>query len=1268
VGGGHIQGLERLMDTFCSIDPGALQKLDSKRALRFFGQLLWAQARKRGVPITKIHFSLRESVPDGGIDAAIDPNAFEGSDDVLVQGNTFYQVKTGVSAAPWQPSRVREELIGRKKRSITRRNLGTAVRDCLDRDGRYVLACFGVSLTTDRARKSRENFQRSFAKCGYPEARVEVWGAETLCGLFSLYPSLCLAVSGRDVGGFQPHASWAQNGDMTPPIALGDAQNQCIGEIREYLRGREVRYVRLIGEPGVGKTRLVLEATRTEDLAPCVLYVPHAEDFQKSPLFDALLHPDATYYVILVLDECSARDGAEIWNALKNRPQTCSIIGIDHDPSDAYDVSMREIPCPGLSPKEIAAILHGYVSSEFECSRWVGECGGSPRVAHVIGENLKANRGDLLRSPGTVAIWDRFVAGSSDLESPHVQRRLVVLRHLALFARFGFEEPVQDEAQYIAELTREVASTLTWGQFQSVVESLRKRRILQGKRTLFIAPRLLQIHLWREFWENYGRGTDLSQFFRQLPRGLRSWFIQMLPYAHTSEVATGAVKRFLGPVGVLCGARSDEFRDTCTYLSDLAQAAPEATLACIERIVTSTELARLVSLHGGNQEVVFALQRIAVWQDWFVRSATVLLEFAAATDNDRHTNAGAAFAEFFSLSYGVGAPTEAEPALRLPVLDVALGSPDRKRRELGLKACRCALSTHHLGAMAPAHQGLRRTANLWMPRTWRELFDSYAAVWGLLLNATRQWVLEDRRDANQILVESAPSLLFHHHLDDIVLTTLETLAEDEATDLQKLVHVIVACRGVWQEHVSDSAKERLAALDAHITGTTFATRLRRVLLLSSFHERFDGARESDEFPRRIGGLAQEALAHAELFDSVLPDLIKSGTREVYTFGFQLAARDMSRGLLRRIIDAHRAAARGASSQLLGGYLRQVYDLDPVEWQKVVNDLRSDPSLKAAAAELVFRSGFTKPVFQQLLGDYDAGEIDFAHLDLLTVTCVPGDLDEGDVSGLLARWDALAGQKSSEFPLRLLNRHYCTTGDARRLPEQTVFDVLRNDAVYADREFVGGIWARLVDQFLRRYPARALDVFGIIVAQVAKSHSRLLGTDADVQSVSARIIESDPERCWAVVAAILEDPRSPESGAIYDWLSPTVWGAEPDTGLLSTFPCEIVLTWIAEAPHTRAPCIAQLAPTSLQQRDKGTLTRELLVRYGDQTDVQSALFWRFRSGGWCGPASDHYRSRRDAARAWLANEEHPNVRRWLGNWIESLTESIEHAEIDEERGF
>jgi len=72
-----------------------LSCLAPKEATELFRDLLWCQARRRGVPLNKIHISTNLNISDGGIDATIDEAAYQGEDDVLVEGGTYYQIKAG---------------------------------------------------------------------------------------------------------------------------------------------------------------------------------------------------------------------------------------------------------------------------------------------------------------------------------------------------------------------------------------------------------------------------------------------------------------------------------------------------------------------------------------------------------------------------------------------------------------------------------------------------------------------------------------------------------------------------------------------------------------------------------------------------------------------------------------------------------------------------------------------------------------------------------------------------------------------------------------------------------------------------------------------------------------------------------------------------------------------------------------------------------------------------------------------------------------------
>jgi hypothetical protein len=193
--------------------------------------------------------------------------------------------------------------------------------------------------------------------------------------------------------------------------------------------------------------------------------VRHPEEFQGSPLFNAVLRSDDVSTMTLVIDDCAERERASIWNVVRERSDRVRLVTLDHGPDTSTDELMQVTECPPLAQAQIRGILAEYVGDSHDLDRWAEFCSGSPRVAHAVGDNLRRNPNDVFKSPASVPIWDRFVHGASRSGSAEEAHKEVVLRHIALFHKFGFERPVEDEARYIGGLVQAAAPAVTWPQF-----------------------------------------------------------------------------------------------------------------------------------------------------------------------------------------------------------------------------------------------------------------------------------------------------------------------------------------------------------------------------------------------------------------------------------------------------------------------------------------------------------------------------------------------------------------------------------------------------------------------------------------------------------------------------------------------------------------------------------------------------------------------------------------------------------------------------------
>lgn len=133
------------MNSIFTITNQDLEKFNPAQSVEIFRDLLWAAARRIGLPLTEVHISSRINVADGGVDARID--ASEGLVDslgLIKAGVSAYQIKAGVFNA-WQDSEIRKELF-EEHQPAEREHLGSSIRNSLDNNGIYILVCFRQDL------------------------------------------------------------------------------------------------------------------------------------------------------------------------------------------------------------------------------------------------------------------------------------------------------------------------------------------------------------------------------------------------------------------------------------------------------------------------------------------------------------------------------------------------------------------------------------------------------------------------------------------------------------------------------------------------------------------------------------------------------------------------------------------------------------------------------------------------------------------------------------------------------------------------------------------------------------------------------------------------------------------------------------------------------------------------------------------------------------------------------------------------------------------
>lgn len=1252
-----------------SVEPKLLSLLGSGAAVNIFRELLWAEAARIGLGPSLISVPGAITVADGGVDAEINAS-IPVEHDVLFSGIARYQIKTG-SFSAGKKSEQKDLLL-----NLGRTDLHARVRSCFEKGGTLVAVLFGAEAV-DPTEDDTENACRELIAEYEPRFRdchVRILRQNQIAGLLNRHLSLSLQAQMKTFPHMRVHRDWPLEIELTP-LVLGPEQEAFISKIRQELRIATVTHICVWGEPGVGKTRLLFEAARPDDLAPDVVYFRTPRALEQSGVVDELVrNPDKS--AICIVDDCDPRERERTWSQLRGLGTRVRLVTVQHD---AYESSGNTIavPIPLLPDDKIAEIIQQSGVMKDDAERYAPYCGGSPRVAQVVGWNLQHHPDDLTKPLDTGNVWDRFIEAADDPNGDMVRHRKVVLSHIALFTKFGYGGPYQEEARAIARLIESANAGISWDRFQEIVHTLRQRRILQGETTLYITPRLLHIKLWRDWWEVHGALFSAPEFLASVPETLHQWFFDMFAYAHGSQAAKKAVATILGQHGAFLKQGLLRTELGGNFFLNLTEADTETALEFLEHTVGRETREELLSYTDGRQWIVWSLEKIAVERRLFSRAARLLARLAEAENNPRiGNNARGTFAALFSLGPGRTAPTQAPPAERLPVLAATLSASSKEMRLVALRACDVALESTHFSRAAGAERRGLQELELWSPKTYGEWHDAYVQVWNLLRRQLDSLTDDEQQEAAKILLGHSYALLRIEVLQaDVTQTVLELARKASIPRKILLEHVLRVLE--HPDDLPDGVQEQWKSIEKEIIGgDDYAARLRRNVTLPAWHF-FQGDGISTEV---WAALAAEGLQSKEQLRSQFQWLLTNEAESAAAFGYELGRCDTTFSFEEDLLKSLTSSGQSVNFGLLGGYLRAMHDSAPDRWLSILERLASDSTNAHLFPGLIMQSGLTDGAADILTRLARSGAMRPEYLQ--------GFSFGREVANLsivtFRQWVEFLLQSDTQpaviAALRLLHSYYANSELPKAVPPEIIERVLLHNALFAAPEAdvrAGHLdfdWSRVTRRFLLGLPERRFTIIqrliesmgedSVVLPRFATSESKKLLTE---------LSEEIPHQMWMIASPLLGPPIDARAHSIKDWLAGTehLWrsgeNAERVTSILHAVPIEDLWAWVDAEPEPRAWYLASFVPKDLLlYPEQRSIVRELLIRYGDRDDVQRNLIANFSSEGWAGSESEHYRAKISRLKRALESEAEPKVREWLHRYIRSLERSVESARNEEER--
>jgi hypothetical protein len=425
---------------------------------------------------------------------------------------------------------------------------------------------------------------------------------------------------------------------------------------------------------------------------------------------------DAGLAAIAVVDECPDDLHNKLANIARRTGSKLRLVSIDIETKvlqAADTLSLRVEKADEKLIKDIAVAVAPDLSDR-DKSFIADLAEGFPRMAVLAAQQDADGRQTFLSAE---QILERII-WSGKQRLPEAQR---ALEAACLFEWLGLLGRVEGQAAFVAaELAGQSLPV-----FVEHVLSFRSRGIITRRGDFIqVGPVPLAARLGIARLEVMSP-EQLFQFFQKAPDALQFSLLKRLKWLDTSDVVQSFAQKMLHPdmIGNFASLNTEA---GSKMLDRLVHLSPDIVSDTVERVFGGLSQAELTAARDGRRYLVWALEKLVFRRQTYERSARLLLRLAAAENENISNNASGQFKQLYQL-YLSG--TEAEPALRLGILDEGLASTDAKQQAICVEALGHMLSSGHYSRGGGAEQiGSGDALEDWRPTTYGEIWDFFRAA------------------------------------------------------------------------------------------------------------------------------------------------------------------------------------------------------------------------------------------------------------------------------------------------------------------------------------------------------------------------------------------------------------------------------------------------------------------------------------------------------------------------------------------------------------
>lgn len=1153
--------------------------------VQVINELLTLEARDAGMRGHQLRLDTRETA-DGGVDAEV---LDASPTDWIPPGDSAWQFKS------WNPGPADCATEFEKARWVRELVAGGAAY-------RLAVASRLTPLQVERRRKAILA-EIAHQGIGTDAAKIQVLDGNAIARWATEFPSLAVnPLLGGPGYGVLTFDQWSSRRRHAFIWVEPPERTELIARIQADLADETKHEIRLQGQSGFGKTRVILEALRSDQWRSLVAYVPEAD---KAPTETLAFLLSGARSVVLVVDECDAHQHDVIAQLMPTEGEA-RLVTIGR-PSTAVP------QVPVISVGSLGDAIEALLEQNFpevwaEARRFVAQhAAGNARYAILLAQKV---RDTDARQAAAIIERDDVRQFFPELEGEDA----FLASTLALFERVGWDAELRPQMEAVAKF---VGLSVDDVERQGLrLES--SGVLLRHGRYRSIEPHPLAVSLAAETWHaqsgrivnalipDAGRELNLSLFSRAADLG-------------AYEPARRVLVSLMAPDGPFGSLETMEDHDLGPFLRELAVVAPEETANHLESLIASAQGDALSNQRRSRRDLVWALEKLAWHRATFDQAADSLLKLAMAENETYGNNATGTWVALFGT---VLPATAALPSERLGYLQRVSQSTFPKSRELALQACQHGLqrsetvmvsAENQRGALVETRGGARTPAE--------------AATYRLgLLGIAEELTLDSEPSVSAAAVTALLRSLMQLIDDPVIrpqyLAILLRLEGDAAERLWREVQHLETMasrskRDAFAELVADLAQrvpepspdrelQLLLETDPWVMDAdTVRARLISLLTGTSGQELFEDALSlSRRTPLRNGWVLGEALFQIspDLTRDTLVGIAEVNPSTVAAF-LRGATQDGDRFAFDHLLDSPGLAlpARTILELTIRGPVSRSARI------RVQSIIRALPVAEAARAMFGWRHATSARDLVRILRNW--------------LPRLEGQTDYNAAVDWTSAW--LHDHRRIQIELRAV-----------------LLELLRRRVDYGQLGNERWDWARIAERLLTRDPA---GIAGLVISVMNDGSQVVLEEDEEARLL-ARAASLAPGRVWALLATNLGKDGWRLAMSIQGWLLPVL-------------PMNVVTRWVKYSIK-RARKVA-----SLTKPTEGSLllVEWLLVKFPNDRAITSSLLSSYVSGSWVGPWSHRITNQLSELASWRNDERwQPELREWAARAAAALEHDLRGA--------